>query len=135
MPDNAQSLSGQFWLIFGERVKDRRRELNLTQVELSADISISRTALANIETGKQRTSVLLLAKLAKALKTSPESLIPNLADAEERLQRALQVSIRAKGRPKLVQELENLNISVEPESNLENMLKEVQNQPKKQRSK
>ena len=128
------NLLRQFQSILGERIKAQRRKAELTQVQLSELVEISRTALANIEVGNQRTSVFLLARLAEALKISPGDLIPDINEAEERLQKTRQVSVHAKRKPKLmIQELEKLNISVGPESNLQSVLKEVQKQPKKRR--
>jgi len=128
------SLLRQFQGILGGRIKVQRRKAGLTQVQLSELVEISRTALANIEVGNQRTSVFLLARLAEALKISPGDLIPGIGEAEERLQKTRQVSVHAKRKPRLmIQELEKLNISVGPESNLQSVLKEVRKQPKKRR--
>jgi len=126
MPDDTYSLPGQFWRILGERIKERRRELKRTQLEVSAAVEISRAALANIETGKQRTSVFLLARLAKVMKISPGNLIPDLSEAEERLQRVRRTSVFASDAKLLTRELENLNIAVEPhKGGLQNALREV----------
>lgn len=134
MAKTSPNLLRQFQGILGERIKAQRRKAGLTQVQLSELVEISRTALANIEVGNQRTSVFLLARLAEALKVSPGDLIPGIDEAEERLQKTRQVSVHARSKPKLmIQELEKLNISVGPESNLQSVLKEVQKQPKKRR--
>lgn len=86
--------------MFGSRVKSRRKELRLTQQQLADKIGKSRSALANIETGMQRSSVLLLAKLAHALDTSPDTLMPTLAEAENRTSKKIPLS--AKTRPALL---------------------------------
>ncbi|MDD9800691.1 MAG: helix-turn-helix transcriptional regulator [Gammaproteobacteria bacterium] len=134
MPNKIQSLAGQFQLILGQRIKSRRRELAHTQLELSSTVDISRTALANIETGQQRTSVFLLVRLARALEIPPGDLIPELSEAEQRLQRSRSASIPVAGKAELLTgELQKLNISVES-SGLDSVLKEVQSQHKKSSS-
>ena len=123
------SLGAQFQQIFGERVKTRRRELRLTQSELSKRLHISRVHLANIEAGSRRTYMFLLARIAETLETPLEQLMPKIAAAEERLAQSRKVSLQTEKKPKLLSgELEALNISVASGSTLEKALKEVQRQ-------
>lgn len=120
------SLLEHFQQIFGECIKARRRDLRLTQIELSERLHISRTMLANIETGAQRTSVFLLARLAQTLKVSINDLVPDIKEVEARLKQSQKVSLRTTNKPALLtQELEALNISVNPGSTLKEALKEV----------
>jgi len=129
MQDNPGSLTRQFLVIFGERVKSRRRDMNFTQAQLSAEVNISRTALTNIEKGNQRTNVFLLARLAHVLKTPPGDLIPDLSEAKQRLQQAKRESVSTPSEAKLLTgELRNLNISVKPAGGLDKALREVQSQ-------
>lgn len=122
-------LTVQFQQVFGERVKKRRRELHLTQFELAERLQIKRTALTNIESGTQRTSVFLLAQLAHTLKTSPESFIPNLAEVKTRLVQSQKVSLTVPEMPTLLNNaLEELNISLETGSTLQNALDQVRTQ-------
>lgn len=119
----------QFQRIFGGRVKARRRELRLTQLELSERLHISRTMLANIETGVQRTSVFLLARMAQTLQVSPEVLVPGIAEAEARLKQSRKVSLATENKPVLLsRELEELNISVDAGATLAGALEEVRRQ-------
>lgn len=135
MQDSPGSLTKQFLVIFGERVKSRRRHQNLTQAELSVEVDISRTALTNIEKGNQRTNVFLLARLAHVLKTPPGDLIPDLSEAKQRLQQAKRVSVSTPGDAELLAgELQKLNISVESTGGLDRALHEVQSQHKKSSS-
>lgn len=123
------SLGEQFQQIFGERVKTRRRELRLTQSELSERLHISRVHLANIEAGSRRTYIFLLARIAEALEAPLEQLMPKITEAEERLAQSRKVSLQTEKKPKLLSgELEALNISVASGSTLEKALKEVQRQ-------
>jgi len=129
MQDNPGSLTRQFLVIFGERVKSRRRDLKFTQAELSAEVNISRTALTNIEKGNQRTNVFLLARLAHVLKIPPGDLIPDLSEAKQRLQQAKQVSVSTPSDAELLTgEVQKLNISVESTGGLDRALHEVQSQ-------
>lgn len=119
----------RFQQIFGQRIKAKRRERNLTQKELSKQLHISRTMLANIEAGSQRTPVFLLARIAETLQVPVEQLVPKIAEAEERLAQSRKVSLRTEKRPKLLSgELEVLNISVDSGSTLKKAQKEVQRQ-------
>ena len=119
----------QFQQIFGQRIKAQRRERDLTQKELSEQLHVSRTMLANIEAGSQRTSVFLLARIAETLKVPVEQLVPKITEAEERLAQKRKVSLQTDKKPKLLSdELEALNISVDSGSTLEKALKEVQRQ-------
>ena len=123
------SLGEQFQQIFGERVKTRRRELRLTQSQLSERLHISRVHLANIEAGSRRTYIFLLARIAETLDVPLEQLMPKMAEAEERLAQKRKVSLQTDKKPKLLSdELEALNISVTSGSTLEKALKEVQRQ-------
>jgi len=132
MPDSTPSLSNQFQAILGERIKAQRSKKRLTQVQLSELVGVSRPALANIETGKQRVSVFLLARLAEQLEILPGDLIPKLAEAEAKTTQERQISIGAHGKPELLtRELKNLNISLESEGRLESALAEVKSQHKK----
>ena len=119
----------QFQQIFGERVKMRRRELRLTQSQLSERLHISRVHLANIEAGSRRTYIFLLARIAETLNAPLEQLMPKMTEVEERLAQRRKVSLQTQKRPKLLSgELEALNISVTSGSTLEKALKEVQHQ-------
>jgi len=122
-------------VIFGERVKSRRRDMNFTQAQLSAEVNISRTALTNIEKGNQRTNIFLLACLAQALKTPPGDLIPDLSEAKQRLQQAKRESVSTPSEAELLTgELRKLNVSVKPAGGLDKALREVQSQHAKSSS-
>ena len=123
------SLSEQFQQIFGERIKSQRRKLGLTQHELSERLNISRTMLANIESGTQRTSVLLLARLAQTLEISVEDLVPGLPEAEAGLEQSRRISLASPNKPVLLsRELEALDISLDSGGTLNEALEEVRRQ-------
>ena len=120
------NLAEQFQQIFGGHIKARRRELRLTQLELSERLHISRTMLANIEMGTQRTSVFLLARLVQTLEISIEDLVPSITEAEARLKQNRKVFLATENKPPLLnRELEALNISLDSGSTLKEAIKEV----------
>lgn len=113
----------QFQRIFGERIKTHRRRLRLTQLELSERLHISRTHLANIETGIQRTHIFLLSRFAQELEVSTEDLVPSIAEAENRFQESRKVSLATESKPALLsRKLEKFNTSVDTGSTLEETL-------------
>lgn len=123
------SVSLNFQRLFGQRVKNRRRELRLTQSELADKVGMSRSALANVEIGKQRSSILHLAELARALKASPGDLLPTLGEAET--QSVRKISVSANGKTDLLdKELRKydkiLDINLDPDS----ALKEIRQSPR-----
>lgn len=61
---------------FGERLRQLRKERDLTQDDLAALIGVTRGAIGHFETGTRGISVADAAKLAKALGVTLEELIP-----------------------------------------------------------
>ncbi len=55
----------------GQKVFQRRKELNLTQDELAVLADIDRTYIGYIENGKQNITISVLIKIAKALNVEP----------------------------------------------------------------
>ena len=86
----------KFQRLFGQRVKNRRKALGLTQAGLADKVRMSRSALANVETGEQRTSIVRLAELARVLEIPPGDLLPDLEDAEAQTARKIPVSANGK---------------------------------------
>src|SRR5947207_591521 len=64
----------------GVAVRVRRKSQSLTQHQLAAQVGVSRAALANIETGRQRVFVHQLYALAAALQMTPHELLPLSTD-------------------------------------------------------
>lgn len=62
------------YVLFGEFVRDRRKELGLTQLELSERVEYARASIANIETGRQRVLLDDVMKFAGALEVNPKTL-------------------------------------------------------------
>lgn len=57
----------------GRNVRNRRKELGLSQETLAVDVGVSQSQIANIELGKTWVSSELLVRLATSLRTEPQS--------------------------------------------------------------
>lgn len=81
-----------FYAEFGERVR-RAREGRFTQTELARRVGLSRGSIANIEVGRQRVPLHMLAVLARELDVDPATLMPtggagaDVVVPEDRLER------------------------------------------------
>lgn len=62
------------YVLFGEFVRDRRKKLGLTQMELSERVEYARASIANIETGRQRVLLDDVMRFAKVLGVNPKTL-------------------------------------------------------------
>lgn len=62
--------------MFGQRVKDRRKELGMRQEDLAALTGLTRASIANIEAGKQRFPLHVIYEFANALAVDPLDLFP-----------------------------------------------------------
>jgi transcriptional regulator with XRE-family HTH domain len=60
----------------GAMIRTRRRGLDLSQGELAQTLGLSRSTLANIESGRQRILVHQMLALAAALETTVAELLP-----------------------------------------------------------
>ena len=59
-----------------QNLKQRRKELNMSQIELSDESGVSQAQISNIEKGERpNPGVITIQKLATALKTSVDELI------------------------------------------------------------
>lgn len=61
--------------MLGDKIKKLRKEIGMTQQELSKSINVSRSTIGMIEANKQGTSNDTLLKLAKTLNTTVEYLL------------------------------------------------------------
>jgi transcriptional regulator with XRE-family HTH domain len=60
----------------GENIKRIRKKLELTQDELSQQLTLTRTAITHIEAGTQGITLLQLSQIATALNSSVLELLP-----------------------------------------------------------
>lgn len=64
----------------GERIRDRREELGLSQEQLGSLVGLQKAQISNIETGKRGTPVERLQEFAQALKMSVSEIIEGSVD-------------------------------------------------------
>ena len=74
-----------FYREFGVRVRDARGPKS--QTDLARDAGLSRALIANIEIGRNRVTLDVLDRLARALDVEPVDLLPNIPAAGSPLDR------------------------------------------------
>lgn len=62
---------------FGNKMKNRRKKLNISQEELAERIDISNNTIHRIESAQTTTSIQTLFQIMDTLKTTPEDLLPS----------------------------------------------------------
>jgi len=91
-----------FYEQLGRRIAERRKALDITQVQLAKTLGIAQQTMAHYEGGVSRIAVALLPTLAQAIDTTIEDLIGEAA------QRAKSASKRGPA-PKIQQQLERVS--------------------------
>ena len=71
--------------ILGERIKMRREELELSQLELSSLVGLGRTSISNIEKGKQSPPLSVIYEICDALNIDIQLLLPTSSEVKERV--------------------------------------------------
>lgn len=66
----------RFYLAVGERVRGARTAARMTQAGLAAQLSLTRSSVANLEAGRQRIPLHVLAMVADILDVEPSKLLP-----------------------------------------------------------
>ena len=69
-------------MVIGERIKERRKAIGMTQDELSEATGANRVTISQYESGKYLPSVSALKRIAEALGTTPAALTGELESAE-----------------------------------------------------
>jgi transcriptional regulator with XRE-family HTH domain len=59
----------EIYRLVGSRIAARRKELRLKQVEVAAQIGLTRASLANIEKGRQKVMLHQIYRIAEALRS------------------------------------------------------------------
>ena len=77
--------------IVGERIKQQRTEMGVTQAQLAKGIGVSRVSVTNIEGGNQRFSLHVLYEVAEQLHTAPHRLIPTFDELGEKSEDSLDL--------------------------------------------
>ena len=74
----------EFYEALGHQLRNRRRELRLTQEQLGSRLRppVTRASIANIEAGKQGVLAHTLVDLALALETTASEFLPSHLDTE-----------------------------------------------------
>ncbi|MDB5308827.1 MAG: putative transcriptional regulator, xre family [Gemmataceae bacterium] len=70
----------QFLRRLGDRIRDRRTTLNLTQAEFAERCGLHRTFIGSVERGERNLALLSLRKIAAALRVTPAELLTDPAD-------------------------------------------------------
>lgn len=73
--ENATVTAIEFRRIFGENIRNRRAELDLTQRDVAGALGCSQAKIAQIESGVRPLPSDELAVLAEALRTTPAALV------------------------------------------------------------
>lgn len=63
--------------IIGEKIKSKREDLDLSQLQLSKKLNISRSSISNIEVGRHQIPLFVLYDLSKIFKCEVKEFIPN----------------------------------------------------------
>lgn len=80
-----------FYQTVGRRIRQARKDRKMTQEDLGAAVSLTRTSITNIERGRQKLLLHTLASIAETLRIAPASLLPeNDATTESELESALE---------------------------------------------
>jgi transcriptional regulator with XRE-family HTH domain len=61
--------------VVAETVRRARKGAGLSQEELALEAGVDRTYVSQVERGKRNVTIVLLARIAKALKTTPDRLL------------------------------------------------------------
>ena len=96
-PDPSLDPSG-FLLLVGDSIRRRRKAAGISRKELAARSEISERFLADVEHGRANPSILRLARLAKALDTSPGTfLTPGSAETGDTTRRPVVALLGLRG--------------------------------------
>ncbi|MHC2318828.1 transcriptional regulator with XRE-family HTH domain [Bradyrhizobium diazoefficiens] len=61
--------------VLAEAVKKARKGLGLSQEDLALEAGLDRTYVSQVERGTRNCTIIVLARLARALKTTPDRLL------------------------------------------------------------
>jgi transcriptional regulator with XRE-family HTH domain len=71
--------------LFGEQLKNFRKECGISQEELALRAGLDRTYISGLECGKRNPTLKILVKLAVSLNMKPSELLMNLHSIAENL--------------------------------------------------
>ncbi|NOJ40906.1 helix-turn-helix domain-containing protein [Bradyrhizobium australiense] len=61
--------------VVAETVRRARKAAGLSQEDLALEAGVDRTYISQVERGKRNVTIVVLARIAKALKTTPDRLL------------------------------------------------------------
>ena len=61
--------------VVAETVRRARKAAGLSQEELASEAGLDRTYISQVERGKRNVTIVVLARIARALKTTPDRLL------------------------------------------------------------
>jgi len=65
----------EYQQVFGKRIRELRKERELSQIELAAKVGIDRSYIGFLERGERNPSLEMIAKIAEALDVTPDELL------------------------------------------------------------
>lgn len=69
----------EYQQVFGKRVRELRKERELSQIELAAKVGIDRSYMGFLERGERNPSLEVITKIAEALSVTPDELLKQAA--------------------------------------------------------
>jgi transcriptional regulator with XRE-family HTH domain len=70
------AVAERLYKAFGAKVRERRQTMEMTQLQLSRQIGLTRGSVANIEAGRQSVLLHQFFDITAALQIEPEQLLP-----------------------------------------------------------
>ena len=77
------------YLVIGQKIRSRRKERDVSQLNLAKKLKISRTSVVNIEAGRQKAPIHVLWQLAETLETEIHMLIPKQSELDSSSNQAI----------------------------------------------
>ncbi|MGW4370770.1 helix-turn-helix domain-containing protein [Nocardia takedensis] len=73
----------RFYVELGTRIRNARTTKKISQQELADEVGLKRSSIANIEAGRQRSVVHLIALVGQSLSLTPDELFPEIREEGE----------------------------------------------------
>ena len=80
-----QDFKSILYKIIGDRIKSKRKELGLSQDDLSKHLNLGRSSISNIEIGRHQIPLSVLYELSILLKINVHNLLPTYEEVVELL--------------------------------------------------
>lgn len=69
--------------VIGDKIKSKREELKMSQLELSENLNISRSSISNIEVGRHQVPLYILYEISQVMGIDIKELIPTHKEVME----------------------------------------------------